>query len=141
MEQFFSGESDIEFFQPVVKLYEEGYSLWEVHELAVPLDFFFVTEELFKLLLLDELCEDTVSFTEYLAELCSYCFEEGRVMSFGIWTLLPPEDLFRQPILHRLPEQTFFTALPVLVLPFDVIEILRYPVVAKRYSYFQAAVH
>lgn len=41
--------------QPVVELNKEGYSLGQIHKLTVPLNVFFMAQQLFKLLTLHKL--------------------------------------------------------------------------------------
>lgn len=56
-------------FQPVIELYEIGYSLRQVHELTVPLHFILVAQQLFELLTLYELSKPFSAVIEYTAEL------------------------------------------------------------------------
>ena len=62
-------------------------------------------------------------------------------MGFGIGAFLAPQHLRRQHILHRRPQQSLFIAVPVLVFPRHIVQILGNAVVAERHTHLQGIVH
>lgn len=64
-----------------------------------------------------------------------------RVMGLGIGTFLPPQHILREYSRHRMADKPLFPALIGFHLPWDVIGILHYPVIAEGNSNLQTICH